>query len=177
MKKQTRFLSVLGAAVLTLLLAFPVLADDERTITLITDEGETFVCHFSDDENIRMVNSDTGEEIFELDLAEIEETLDNVFAELEEALEDFELDIHFDGEDNFLRVAADDDEVIVDIDAIIDGVSEAVMALGEIEFVDSHHRFRGGEGMEELEAELDALRKEMRELKKELKRERRRAKH
>ncbi|MBU0742607.1 hypothetical protein KKG45_13160 [bacterium] len=179
MPKRNRFLAVLGAPLLTLLLGVPAQAGDGdgRTITLITDEGETYVCHFSDDDNIRMVNSDTGEEIFEIDLVEIEDTISEAFAEFEEAFEDIELDIHFDGDENFLRMAADDGEVIVDIDAIIEGVSEAVAALGEIDFVDSHHRFRAAAGMEELENELDALREEMRELKKELKKERRRERH
>jgi len=157
MNTRNTLLTALLAALLSTLLLVPALADDDkgRTVTVITEEGETYVCKFSDDDAIRMINSDTGEEIFELDLAAIEETLEDAFAELEEALEDFELDIHFDDDDSFVRVAA----------------------LGEIDFVDTNHRFRGGEGMEELEDELDELRKEMRELKKELQKERRRNRH
>ncbi len=179
MNTRNTLLTALLAALLSTLLLVPALADDDkgRTVTVITEEGETYVCKFSDDDAIRMINSDTGEEIFELDLAAIEETLEDAFAELEEALEDFELDIHFDDDDSFVRVAADDSEVVVNIDAILEGVGDAVAALGEIDFVDTNHRFRGGEGMEELEDELDELRKEMRELKKELQKERRRNRH
>ncbi|MBC8423759.1 hypothetical protein H8E07_06510 [bacterium] len=179
MNTRNGLLTALTAVLLAALLAVPVLADDDegRKITVITDEGETFVCHFDDDDAIRMINSDTGEEIFELDLAAIEETLEGAFAELEEALEDFELDVHFDDDDSFVRVASDDSEVVVNIDAILEGVGDAVAALGEIDFVDTNHRFRGGEGMEELEDELDALREEMRELKRELQKERRRNRH
>jgi hypothetical protein len=175
MRTQNRLLTALGAAFLSLLLVVPALADrdEERTITVKTDEGESFVCRIGDDDSIRMIDGDTGETVFEFDMAALEATLEDTFAELEEALEDFELDIHFDGDDNFVRWAADDDEVVVDLDAILDGVSDAVAALGDIEFVDAHHRFRAAEGMEELEEELEALREEMRELKKELREQRR----
>ena len=171
--------AALWAILLSLILIAPVLAgdDENRTITVITDEGEKYVCTFSDDENIRMVNTDTGEEIFELDLGDIEQAIEGALEGLEEAFEDMDLALHIDGDDNYIRFAADDDEVIVDFDAILDGVSEAVSALGEMDFIESHHRFRGAEGMDELESELDALREEMRELKKELRQERKRARH
>jgi len=178
MTDTKRLLSVLVTVLLSALLAAPAAADDDvRTITLVTDEGETYVCNFGDEDNIRMFNGDTGESVFELDLGAIEETIAEAFDEWEEAFEDFELNLRVDDGDNFLRVAADDDEVIVNFDAIIEGVSEAVAALGEMEFVESRHRFRATEGMEELEDELDALRDEMRELKKELAKEKRRARH
>jgi len=178
LKRHGNFTALL-AILFSLILVAPVLAgdDDDRTITVITDDGEKFVCTFSDDENIRMVNIDTGEEIFELDLSDIELAIEEALEGMEEAFEDMEFALHIDGDDNYIRFAADDDEVIVDFDAILEGVSEAVSALSEMDFIESHHRFRGAEGMDELEEELDALREEMRELKKELKRERKRARH
>lgn len=182
MRIQNLKFNALMAILLSLVLAAPVLAghhddDEDKTITVITDDGEHFVCRFSDDENIRMVNLDTGEEIFELDLGDIELAIEDAFEGLEDAFDDMELNLHIDGNDNYLRFAEGTDEVILDFDAILDGVSEAVSALSEMDFVQSHHRFRGGEGMDELEEELDALREEMRELKKELKAERRRNRH
>ena len=49
MRTRSRLLTALGAALLSLLLVVPALAgrDEERTITVVTDEGETFVCHVS----------------------------------------------------------------------------------------------------------------------------------
>ncbi len=180
MQTRNKHVTAILAILLSLVLVAPIFAgddDDDRTITVITDDGEHFVCHFDDGENIRMVNMNTGDEVFELDLGDIEDALEEAFSGLEEAFDDMDLNLHIDGEDNFLRFAADDDEVIIDFDAIIDGVSEAVAALSEMDFVESHHRFRGAEGMEELEDELDALRDEMRELKRELKKERKRDRH
>ncbi len=179
MLEQHGKIAVLWAILLSLILVAPVLAgcNEDRTITVITDDGEKFVCTFSDDENIRMVNTDTGEEIFELDLGDIEEAIADALDGMEEAFEDLDLALHIDGDDNYLRFAADDDEVIIDFDALLNGVSEAVSALSEMDFIESHHRFRGAEGMDELAAELDALREEMRELKKELRKERQRARH
>ncbi len=181
MKKHPTTLFALTALLLSLLLIAPVLAgdpdDEDSTLTVITDDGEHFVFHFEDEELLRMVDGETGESVFEIDLGQIELALEEVFDGLEQTLDDLDLAVHIDSDDNYVRFAADDDEVILDFDALLDGVSEACSALGEMKFVESRHRFRGAEGMEELEAELDALREEMRELKQELRKERNRSRH
>lgn len=180
MKTRTPQPAAWIAALLSLLLVVPALAggDKSHTLTLITDDGEHYVCQFDDDdENIRMVDMETGEAVFEIDLGDIELALKDAFDGLESAFDDLDLALHIDGDDNYVRFAADDDEVVLDFDALLSGVSQACAALGDMDFVDAHHRFRGAEGMGQLESELDALREEMRELKKELRRERSRNRH
>ena len=170
--------AAVAALLIALFCAAPLLADDDdHKLTVITDEGEEIVCVFGGDDVIRMMSSDSGDEIFELDLGDIEIAIGEAFDELEDAFDDLDLNLHIDGDEKYMRFAADDSEVILDFDALIEGVSTACSALGDMNFVESHHRFRGAEGMEELENELDALREEMRELKKELRRERDRARH
>lgn len=174
-------------------MALPAAAKD-KTITVIDDDGETYVCTYIDGERLRVVNQDTGEEVLDFDIEDLEDTIEDAMEEVEDALEeieDLDLDIHF-GDDSYLRMELGDERVFVDVDAIIGNVMEALEAidfesidLGEIHWDDDDHdheiRVRHRERIEDdkdsLEDELDELRDEIKELKRELRKASRNRRH
>lgn len=173
------------------MLAVPAFADD-KTITIIDDDGVTYVCTYVDGEYVKVVNKDTGEEVLDFDIEELEHTIEEAMEEVEEALEeleDLDIDLHLGGDDSFLRMELGDERVFIDVEAIVEGVMEAVEHIGEIDFgeihIDHDHdrehaehvKVRVKHDRESLEDELDKLRDEIAELKKELKKANRGSRH
>ena len=172
LKNLTRILLMLA---ITAFIAAPALAwddddDDVRTVTLINEDGETYICTLTEGEGLHVVNRDTGEEILDFDFASIEKVVEEAVGGVNEALralEDLEIDVHFGGGENRMSFAMDDEDFDIDVDAI---VSEIMDAIGEIDFSDLdiddiHVRHDDADGITE---ELDRLRDEIRELKREL---------
>lgn len=172
LKNLTRILLMLAV---TAFIAAPALAwdnddDDVRTVTLIDEDGETYVCTLTEGEGFRVVNRDSGEEVLDFDFASIEKVVEEAMGGVQEALralEDLEIDVHFGGGENRMSFAVDDEDFDIDVDAI---VSEIMDAIGEIDFDDIdfdeiHMRHDHADGLGE---ELDRLRDEIRELKREL---------
>jgi hypothetical protein len=189
-----RRLTILLSLVMTIaLLAAPAAAKD-KTVTIVDDDGQTYICTYIEGERIRVVNQDTGEEVMDFDVEDLEDTIEEAMEEVEEALEELEgldIDLHI-GDDSFLRMELGDERVFVDVDAIIEGVMEAVEHLDDIDFGDleigdvhfdrdhdSRHVYmkHAHEDREDIEDELEELRDEIRELKRELRKAKRSDRH
>jgi hypothetical protein len=196
-----RKLTILMSLVMTLvLLAVPALAKD-KTVTLIYDDGQTYVCTYIDGERIKVVNQDTGEEILDFDIEDLEDTLEEAMEDVEEALDELEgldIDLHL-GDESFLRMELGDERVFIDMDAMIEGVMDAVASLDDIDFGeididglhfdsddrDGHHRVRVVHDRDHdhdhdnatISDELDKLRDEINELKSELRKAKRASRH
>lgn len=175
-------LSVLTACAL----ALPAVAED-RTMTIIDDDGVTYVCSYVDGEHLRVVNQDTGEEVLDFDFEELEETIEDAMEEVGEALEeleDIDLDIHF-GEDSYFRFESGDDRIFLDMDGIMETVADVLEELGDMEIrvndfewsMDDERSSRRHDHDETLEEEIARLKDEVRDLRKELRRAERRDRH
>ncbi len=182
-------LTILLALVMTVsLLAVPAAAKD-KTLTIVDDDGQTYVCTYVEGERIRVVNKGTGEEVLDFDIDDLEETIEEAMEDVEEALEELEgldIDLHF-GNDSFMRMELGDERVFVDVDAIIEGVMVAMEHIGDIDFDEiSHGRHivhvdrdddDDHDHDDSIAEELDNLRDEIKELKRELKKAAKKNRH
>ncbi len=159
-----KMMTLVVFALALLAMALPVSARD-KIVTIIDDDGQTYVCTYVDGERFQVVNQDTGEEVLDFDFQELEDTIEDAMEDVADALaelEDLNLDFHI-GEDSYLRFEHGDERVFLDIDGIMTGVMEVIGSLGDIDI--------------DLSAELDELRDEVMELKKELRAAERRSRH
>ena len=189
MSTHKRFALLALVALVAMALALPAAAKD-KTMTIIDDEGVTYVCSYVDGEYLKVINQDTGEEVLDFDLEDLEDTIEEAMEDVEEALEeleDMDLNIHF-GDDSFLRFESGDERIFVDVDGIITTVTSALSSLGEMDIHvndfewnhdgDHHHsRHRDRDHEETLKEEIERLRDEVQELRDELHKAERRAKH
>lgn len=183
---RKRLTTLLLAALAVAALALPAAAKD-KTVTIIDDDGVTYVCTYVDGEHLRVVNKDTGEQVLDFDIEEMEQVIEDAMEEVESALEeleDLELDLHF-GEDSFVRFEMGDERVFVDVDGIVSTVMDALKGLEGMDIRvndfewdgDGHGRHHDHDGKSSLEDELKQLRHEVRELKRELREAERRSRH
>jgi hypothetical protein len=192
-----KIMTLVVFALAMLAMALPVSAKD-KTVTIVDDDGQTYICTYIDGERLQVVNQDTGEEVLDFDFEELEDTIEDAMEDVAEALEeleDLDLDFHI-GEESFLRFEHGDERVFLDIDGIMAGVMEVVGNLGEIDIdlsdihIDSdddheHVRHRIRKELRhlkhdvdgDLRSELEELRDEVMELKKELREAERKSRH
>jgi len=186
-----RKLTILLSLVMTVaLMAAPAAAKD-KTVTIVDDDGEVYICTYLEGERVRVVNQETGEEVLDFDIEDLEDTIEDAMESVEEALEGLEgldIDLHM-GDDSFLRMELGDERVFIDVDAILEGVMEAVDHIGDIDFgdieidgwdCDDDHRVRVKHAHrhdDDIADELDELRDEIKELKRELRKATRSSRH
>jgi len=168
-------------------LALPASAKD-KTVTIIDDDGTTYVCTFVDGEFLRVVDKETGESVLDFDMAEVEATIEEAMAEVGEALaelEDLEFDFHF-GDESYFRFEKGDEKAYVDLDGIMAAVMGALEGLEDMEIHvndlawnddGEHERHDRMHEQDRLEHELRELRDEVRRLKRELRESERRRRH
>ncbi len=172
------------ALLLAALAALPAAARDrERVVTVIDEDGETFVCRFEDGQGLRIFDKSSGEEVFAFDVAEFEATLGDAMKEVQAVMADLDLDIRATSGGDHVVFACDGETVELDLEAAMEGVFTTLAALDDIdidvgeivrEAGEEHaHRHDGAGGeMGSLQEELDQLRREIRELKQEMQQER-----
>ncbi|MDO9172604.1 MAG: hypothetical protein Q7W29_12330 [bacterium] len=178
--------ALLPALLFTVAAALPAAARDrERVVTVIDEDGETYVCRFEDGEGLRIFDKSSGEEVFAFDVAEFEATLGGAMKEVQAVMADLDLDIRATSGGDRVVFACDGETVELDLEAAMEGVFTTLAALDDIDIdVDEIvreardvrvHR-HGGDGsdadLESLQDELDQLGREIRELKQELRQER-----
>lgn len=183
MKAMKHSLTLLALLIAMIVFALPVLAGDrdEHQITIIDEDGVTYICKYSED-MMRVFNKETGEEIAELDFKEIERAIEDAMDGVEEALEsafdsleDMELDLHFGDNDNRFKLDLGDEDITIDFDELFESIGEVLEDLDfDIDFDDHHHgrehRFhvQTDHDSDDLMDEIDELKAEIRKLKKEL---------
>ena len=160
--------------------ALPALAGDkdEHRITIIDEDGDTYICVY-DDDTMRVYNEETGEEVADVDFKEIEEAIEEAMEEVEDALEsafeslaDLDIDFHFGDGDNHFRLELDDEDFDIDFDDLFESIGDA---LDDIDFDAIHHR-RGHririsgdqDDVQDLVKEIEALKAEIKDLKKDI---------
>lgn len=156
--------------------------DRDHTVTVINEDGQTYLCHFTEGKGLRVVEKDTGDVVVDLDLKEIGESVREAVASVNEALSDIDLNFRCRGDGHRVTFAVDDETVSVDVDAIMKEVGDALANLDEA-FAEArvdHDRVRvdhdrAREDVSELKAEVDRLQSELKDLQRELREERRRA--
>lgn len=169
-------------------LALPASAKD-KTVTIIDDDGTTYVCTYVDGDYLRVVNKETGEQVLDFDMAEVEATIEEAMEEVEEALEeleDLEFDFHF-GDESYFRFENGDEKACVDLDGIMESVMASLEGLEDMEIHvndfewddegGEHERHMRIHERNRLEDELRELRREVRRLKRELRDSERRSRH
>lgn len=183
MPRPAAFLPVL---LLVAAAALPASARDrERVVTVIDEDGETFICRFEDGKGLRVFDKSSGDEVFAFDVAEFEATLGDAMKEVQAVMADLDLDIRATSGDDRVVFACDGETVELDLEAAMEGVFTTLAALDDIDIdvdriVREAHDVRvhrhGDDGsdadLESLQEELDQLDREIRELKQELRRER-----
>lgn len=167
------------------LFAMPAVAGDRETkeVTIIDEDGVTYVCRY-DDDNLRVFNKETGEEVLEMDFDDIEKAIDKAMSQVEVALEnvfeelsDIELDLHFGGDDNQFHLDLGDEDITIDFDDLIASLGEVFADLENLEcfhdgeIIINGHALHGSDGDDysDLKEEISALKKELKQLKRELK--------
>ena len=189
---MTRYLrhAAIPALLLVALAALPAAARDrQRVVTVIDEDGETYVCRFEEGQGLRIFDKSSGEEVFAFDVAEFEATLGDAMKEVQAVMADLDLDIRATSGGDRVVFACDGETVELDLEAAMEGVFTTLAALDDIdidvdEIVREAHDVRMhrhgdaemGDGddadLESLQEELDQLGREIRELKQELRRER-----
>ncbi|MDO9694118.1 MAG: hypothetical protein Q7W56_05255 [Candidatus Latescibacteria bacterium] len=190
MTRMPRLIALLPALLLVVAAALPAAARDrERVVTVIDEDGETFVCRFEDGQGLRIFDKSSGEEVFAFDVAEFEATLGDAMKEVQAVMADLDLDIRATSGGDRVVFACDGETVELDLEAAMEGVFTTLAALDDIdidvdEIVREAHDVRmhrhgdvdldveGDADLESLQKELDHLSREIRELKQELRRER-----
>jgi hypothetical protein len=181
-----RPIALLPVLLLVVAAALPAAARDrERVVTVIDEDGETFVCRFEEGKGLRIFDKSSGEEVFAFDVAEFEATLGDAMKEVQAVMADLDLDIRATSGGDRVVFACDGESVELDLEAAMEGVFTTLAALDDIDIdvaeivreahdVRVHrHRDTGGDAdLESLQKELDHLSREIRELKRELRRER-----
>lgn len=187
------------AALLPALLIVPLFAiaaappaaarDRQRVVTVIDEDGETYVCRFEEGKGLRVFDKSSGDEVFAFDVAEFQASLGDAMKEVQAVMADLDLDIRATSGDDHVVFACDGETVELDLDAVMEGVATALATLDDIdidvdEIVREAHDVRvhrhgdadldvdGDADLESLQDELDQLGREIRELKQELRRER-----
>jgi len=177
-------------------LALPVAAKD-KTITIVDDQGETYICTYIEGERLHVVHKESGEEILDFDFEELENTIEDALEDVAETLEELEgldFDFHI-GDQSYVRFEHGDERVFLDVDGIIAGIMGVVENLSDLEIDlgeihvdrddDADHRDQvrreirhiRHEADPELRDELEELRREVMELKNELRQAERRNRH
>lgn len=178
--------ALLPALLFTVAVALPAAARDrQRVVTVIDEDGETYVCRFEDGEGLRIFDKASGEEVFAFDVAEFEASLGDAMKEVQAVMADLDLDIRATSGDDRVVFACDGETVELDLEAAMEGVFTTLAALDDIDIdvdriVREAHDVRvhrhGDDGsdadLESLQDELDQLGRELRELKQELHKER-----
>ncbi len=178
--------ALLPALLFTVAAALPAAARDrQRVVTVIDEDGETYICRFEDGQGLRIFDQASGDEVFAFDVAEFEATLGDAMKEVQAVMADLDLDIRATSGDDRVVFACDGETVELDLEAAMEGVFTTLAALDDIdidvdEIVREAHDVRvhrhGDDGsdadLESLQDELDQLGREIRELKQELRRER-----
>lgn len=180
---RTRLTTLLLCALALATLALPAAAKD-RTVTIIDDDGETYRCTYVDGQYLRVVNQDTGEEVLDFDMGEVERAIEEAMEGVHEAMEELEgleMDLHF-GEDSHFRFEMGDERAFIDIDGIMETVMAALEGLEDSEIhvndfewdVRSDDHDHHGDSVRQ---EIRDLREEVRRLKRELRESERRSRH
>ncbi|MBK9303407.1 MAG: hypothetical protein IPM94_05850 [bacterium] len=182
MTRMPRPIALLPALLLVVAAALPAAARDrERVVTVIDEDGETFICRFEDGKGLRVFDKSSGDEVFAFDVAEFEATLGDAMKEVQAVMADLDLDIRATSGDDRVVFACDGETVELDLEAAMEGVFTTLAALDDIdidvdEIVRESHDVRvhdhGDAELGSLQEELDQLSREIRELKQELRRER-----
>ena len=194
MTRMPRPIALLPALLLVVAAALPAAARDrERVVTVIDEDGETFVCRFEDGQGLRIFDKSSGEEVFAFDVAEFEATIGDAMKEVQAVMADLDLDIRATSGGDRVVFACDGETVELDLEAAMEGAFTALAALDDIdidvdEIVREAHDVRmhrhgdadsdvgldisGDADLESLQEELDHLGREIRERKQELRRER-----
>lgn len=162
--------------------ALPAAAGDrQRVVTVIDEDGETYVCRFEEGKGLRVFDKASGDEVFAFDVAEFQATLGDAMKEVQSVMADLDLDIRATAGGDRVVFACDGEAVEIDLDAVMAGVETALASLDDIDLdidgivreaqLEDARRRDGGE-TDALQAELDELRREIRELRQEMRRER-----
>jgi hypothetical protein len=179
--------AVLYILLAVLIFAVPATArDHENEITIIDEDGVTYICKY-DDDNMRVFNKETGEEILEMDFQEIEDAINSAMNEVEDALEtvfeelsDIELDLHFGDDEHRLQLNMGDEDITIDFGEIFASLGEAFAEFEDLDCFhdgaihinsdafDHHDHYRGDNDVSELRKEIKDLKRELRKLKREL---------
>ncbi len=161
---------------LVILMSLSALAQDEdkvKTIDIRGDEGEHIIMVITEGKGLVVTDAETGEVVGEVDFEELETTIEEAVGSVGEALEELkEMQISIDiGSNNELKIAKADDEIVIDVDTIIAGVSAALKSLGDIDAI--QHIYCPAEKItaQKLDDEIEKLRQEVRELRQELSKE------
>lgn len=161
---------------LVTLMSLSALAQDEgkaKTIDIRGDDGEHIIMVITEGKGLVVTDAETGEVIAEVDFEELEATIEEAVGSVGEALEELrEMQISIEiGVNNELKIVHADEEIVIDVDTIIAGVSAALKSLGDIEAI--QHIYCPSEKItaQELDDEIGKLRQEVRELRQELEKE------
>ena len=168
---RKRLATLLLAALAVTALALPAAAKD-RTVTIIDDEGVTYRCTYVDGQFLRVVNQDTGEQVLDFDMDEVEEAVEEAMEGVQEALEALEgLDFDFRfGDDNHVRFEMGDERVFVDFDGIMESVMSVLEDLDESEIHVNDFHWDSDHDDHDHDHEAAALKDELRELRDEVRR-------
>ncbi|NTV03613.1 hypothetical protein HGA89_01680 [bacterium] len=184
MTRMPRPAAFLPALLLVVAAALPAAARDrERVVTVIDEDGETFICRFEDGKGLRVFDKSTGDEVFAFDVAEFEATLGDAMKEVQAVMADLDLDIRATSGGDRVVFACDGESVELDLEAAMEGVFTTLAALDDIDIdvdgivreahdVRVHRHADGDADLGSLQEELDQLSREIRELKQEMRRER-----
>lgn len=181
MTRHLRSAALPAALLLVVLAALPAAARDrERVVTVIDEDGETYVCRFEEGKGLRVFDKSSGDEVFAFDVAEFQATLGDAMKEVQAVMADLDLDIRATAGDDRVVFACDGETVEIDLDAVMSGVETALASLDDIDLdidgivreAEEESRHRGGGEAAALQEELDQLRREIRELRQEMRRER-----
>ncbi|MBA4378874.1 MAG: hypothetical protein C0395_09540, partial [Gemmatimonas sp.] len=134
MTRMPRPAAFLPALLLVVVAALPAAARDrERVVTVIDEDGETFICRFEDGKGLRVFDKSSGDEVFAFDVAEFQATLGDAMKEVQAVMADLDLDIRATSGDDRVVFACDGETVELDLEAAMEGVFTTLAALDDID--------------------------------------------
>ena len=188
MRRWALLLLTFALVVLPPLAATTVAADsprrEQRTLTVTTDDGRHYRVELDPGEELVVTDLDSGEQVCDLDLAALREELAEAVQEATTgvgealaALHDLSLNVNLGEEGNRIRVRYDGGETVVDLDAVLQRMHDAIGALAESRADHAGRARREEADVDSLKVEVQRLQQQIDALEKELRAVRRRARH